>query len=510
MATPSLGYAIGLNVKRKDIFKEAGENLSKNLDRLVEQQDKAKKEKKDKEARILEKLMSLGEGTLHRRYESAKADAYNSMSDEVYSLLDRGGEESAIMKRMIEYGQLYNTLKYNSDNLTADETNFYRNTGYVKPRAADILFGGNTALTEDQRLELEATGYVPLPTGGFLSSPVQAKPVAKTLSENKIDENFLIAQMATDSAEKAKWDKQEKEKAKKDNTYKPVPYEQALTETTYKQKKIPGYEPIAGTVLQPGQTFFISNIVNKVINDESVVENALIEYEKTGKSLAGALRDRRTRYPDINLDQAKAMVARDFIAENYYDSWAKENAQFMQSNKTPRATGSGDDKKKELPEIFNNAHLTTEGMQKANADGVEYDTAVNMEKYKPYIAGSGPTVSITPSVNEPLKINIKGEDVNINPNKLWVDSSGKYHVIYDQAMSAASTAIAYEYGDEILSQSDMQTLLELPRAKKALDALREKADAYGYPTPERYAGKTSAAGGSGGRATVPGFPTTGN
>jgi hypothetical protein len=504
MATPSLGYAIGLNVKRKDIFKEAGENLSKNLDRLSEQQDRAKKEKKDKEARVLERLMKMGEGTLHRRYEPEKAEAYKGMEKDVYSLLETGGEEAAIMKRMIEYGQLYNTLKYNSDNLTADETNFYRNTGYVKPGAADALFGGNTALTDDQKLELEATGYVTLPTGGFLSSPVQAKPVSKTLSENKIDENFLIAQMANDSAEKAKWDKQEKEKAKKDNTYKPVPYEQALTETTYKQKKIPGYEPMAGTVLEPGQTFFISNIVNKVINDESVVENALIEYEKTGKSLAGALRDKMTKTPGIDLDQAKAMVARDFIAENYYESWAKENASFIQSSKTPRATGGSGDKKKELPGIANMTHLTTEGLILANAKGLTVDEAVNDPELAPYIAGSGPTVSFNQKATEPFKVNVKGTPIWINIDKVWVDNNGKYHAIYNQATTEVSTAMEYELGDVILGQRDMQSLLSAPGAQDALERFAESSKSGGFKSPKEYAGFTSESTGSGPR-TIDGW-----
>lgn len=507
MATPSLGYAIGLNVKRKDIFKEAGENLSKNLDRLAEQQDRAKKEKKDKEARVLERMMKMGEGTLNRRYEPERIGAYKDMESRVFTMLDTGADEADILKEMLGYNEKYNALKYNSDNLTADETAFYRNSAYVKPRAADIVFGGDKALDEDQKLELRATGYIPLDGGGFLNSPVQSKPVAKTLSENKIDENFLIAQMASDAQKRAEWDKQEKEKAKKDNTYKPTSYEQAITETTYKQKKIPGYEPMAGTVLEPGRAFFISNIVNKVINEESVVENALIEYEKTGKSMAKALNDKMNNFPGIDLDQAKAMVARDFIAENYYEPWAKENAQFIQSNKTPRDPG-GTSKKDEIStSTFYDSHLTTEGMAKAKAKGLNLQQALDDPEFKDYIAGSGPTVSLETSANEPLKIDIKGEPTYVNPDKIWLDSSGKYHIIYDKALSSSVSAQSYDGADVVLSKSDMQTLLSLKRAKDPLAALEVEARRLKLPTPMEYAGKTSGTTSSGGRATVPGFPT---
>lgn len=496
MAAPSLGYAIGLNVKRKDIFKEAGENLSKNLDRFAEQQAQAKKEKKDKELRLLEKLMKAGEGSLNRRYEPKRAEEYAKMEKEVYNMMESGAEESDMIKRMIQYGQVYNTLKYNSDNLTADETSFYRNSQWLKPKAADVVFGGNQELTDDQKLELEATGYMALPEGGFLSSPSQVKSISKTLSENKVDENFLISELASEAQKKAEYDKQQKEKAKADKTYKPVPYEQSITEATYKQKRIPGYDPQAGIVLTPGQALFVKNIANKLINEQDVVENALVEFENSGGSIATALKDKVAKNQGIGLDEAKAMVARDFIVENYYDSWAKENSQFMQASKTPKDTTKKDDKK-QLPGIFNMTHLTTEGLIKAQSKGLSPDQAVSDPEFKSLIAGSGPTVSFNQKATEPFKVNIKGTPSWINIDKVWVDSSGKYHAIFNQAATAASTALEYELGDVVLNQSDMQSLLSAPGAQDPLESLAETAKAVGFKTPREYAGLSSGSTGGG-------------
>jgi hypothetical protein len=494
MAAPSLGYAIGLNVKRKDIFKEAGENLGKNLQRFTEQQEKEKKDKKDAEIRTLDRAMKIGSEVLHPRYEQLRQESHNKMKGLVLGMLEAGADEADMIKTMMKYDDDYKILKFNSDNLIKDEDNFYRNNQYLKPKAADVVFGGNQQLTEDQLMELDAIGYQALPNGGFLASPVQTKPTAKTLTENKLDKDYLIAELATEASKKAEWDKAEKEKAKKDKTYKPVPYEQSVTETTYKQKKIPGYDPQAGTVMTPGETFFVKNIVNKMINEEAVVENALVEYERAGGSISKAMKDKMAADPSIDKDQAKAMVARDFIVENYYDSWAKENSAVLEANKTTKySSGTSSKDKAKLPDVYNMPHLTTDGMKKAMTAGVPFDDAVNMPEYSSYIAGSGPTVSIPTNATEKFKVNIKGTPSYVNIDNIWIDGSGKYHAVYSQATSSASTPVDYELQDMVLSQSDMQSILSVSSAKDPLEALASQASAKGFKTPSQYAGVSSGA-----------------
>jgi hypothetical protein len=523
MAAPSLGYAIGLNVQGKDVFGKLGPQLSQNLANWSAKKERAAKEKQDKEDKILEKAMQMGDEALSVRYEGERQRTFNEFFNKLKDGLESDNTMRDYAQMFIDYQTKSNQLKLLSDKLSADEKTYFQNDAYIKPSVAKKIFGTPDLLTDEEKLVAKAFGYIDAGNNLFLVKPHERKPVNQTLAENKVDKDQLMSAIVQQNEERAKFkaaeDKAEKDAKASGQPYKRKEFDESVTQITFSDKAIPGYVQTKGNILTPEKTYFIKNIVNPLLDNDAFVENALIEYENKGNDLSTALNIAMAANGG-NLEVAKAVVARDFVVENQYQPWADANAAFLEQNRKPVTSVSSNktDTKKEvegISDITYQPHWSTAGFAKLKTGWVgDAEEMYNMKKEgklvqsSELIAGYGPTVEFAGGpTSETYTISGLG---NINPVSLYYDVDSKnFRLSYNTTVSYSGMTVLADQKDVPLNKGQLNQIrgsLSAPFSKKiqAFDAALAKD---GFPTTLEAAGGGAPSGsaGGGGKAKISGF-----
>lgn len=526
MAAPSLGHAIGLNVKRKDIFGPAAQQLSENLAQWSAKKERAAKEKQDKQDKWLERAINLNQEAYQVRVEGDRQKEFNDFLSKINQGLESEATQQELFQIFSDFQTKNNNLKLISDKLKADEKSFYQNDAFIKPSVAKKIFGTPDQLTDDERLVAEALGYLDSGNNLFLVQPQERKPVNQTLADKKVEKEQLMAAIAQQTEEKAKFkaaeDKAAADAKKAKQPYTPKKFEESVTQITFRDKAIPGYVQTAGNLLTPEKTFFIQNIVNPLLDNDAFVENALFEYENKGNDLAAALRTAMAANNN-NLDVAKAVVARDFVVENQYQPWADANAAFLEQNRRPASSGGGgggggkSDEVKGVRDITVQAHWSTAGHAaiKGGAWEGNVEELYRMKKAgtlgggpaSTYVGGYGPTVEFTGASSGEI-YNIEGIG-QVNPVSLYYDEDTKeFRLAYTTTISEKGMNIETATKDVRLNKRQLNQIRNPSSTpmKEKIAAFDAYLGSNGYPTTLETAGGGAPAGSSGGgKAKISGF-----
>jgi hypothetical protein len=526
MAAPSLGYAIGLNVQGKDVFGKLGPQLSQNLANWSAKKERAAKEKEDKEEKYQQELYELSKEDYHIRVRGEAKKAYDDLRKKVNAMIESGEDSRKIMDTFIEYGDIVRGVRQKSKQLYDDQKAFVQNTNYIHPQVLDVIYNSDTPLNAEQVMEATIFGInSPDPqANNWLTVLAPKKPIVESVGQMKLSEDQAMVELSNQVAAKKKYDADIAARKNAGDKGPFPPFEQTYTSTSYKSQAIPGYTAPAGAVLTPGETFFIANVANTMLADEANVENALVEYQSKlpkGETLVSKIRAEMQLDPNLTLDQAKFNVARKYVVDNYYDSWASQNSKFMEYNKyTP--SGGGGDKGKTKPDqvegvsdITYQAHFSTAGFAKIKTgwkgdEGELYEMKKEgkLGQSSALIAGYGPTVEFAGGpTSETYSISGLG---NINPVSLYYDVDSKeFRLSYNTTVSTSGMTVLADQKDEPLNKKQLNQIRGSLSAqfKKKIDAFDAALANEGFPTTLEAAGGGAPAGSAsgGGKAKISGF-----
>lgn len=512
MAAPSLGYAMGLNVETKDIFGKLGPQLGQNLTNWSAKKERAAKEKEAKEEKYQQELYELSKEDYHIRVRGEAKKAYDDLRKKVNAMIESGEDSRKIMDTFIEYGDIVRGVRQKSKQLYDDQKAFAQNTNYIHPQVLDVIYNSDRPLTDDEVIEANIFGLnSPDPqTNHWLAAVAPKKPIVESVGQMKLSEDQAIVEILNQAAAKKKYDADIDAKKKAGDKGPFPPFEQTYTSTSYKSQAIPGYTAPAGAVLTPGETFFIANVANTMLADEANVENALVEYQSKlpkGETLASKIRAEMQLDPNLTLDQAKFNVARKYVVDNYYDSWASQNSKFMEYNKyTPSGGGGGkgNTEKAKPSNVIKTTHLlSNQGYTNAKKENLPEDEAIMDPRFREggnYI-GEGPGIYFDTKSTEPVRIDVNGRVIPVNPSMLFFNNkNNQYYLKYTTTLSpGVGTTVTQDEVFKVskLSNSDLATL----RASQYFGG--QVRELEGYISNAQSGSSGSASGG--GKAKISGF-----
>jgi hypothetical protein len=504
MAAPSLGYAMGLNVETKDIFGKLGPQLGQNLANWSAKKERAAKEKEAKEEKYQQELYELSKEDYHIRVRGEAKKAYDDLRKKVNAMIESGEDSRKIMDTFIEYGDIVRGVRQKSKQLYDDQKAFVQNTNYIHPQVLDVIYNSDTPLNAEQVMEATIFGInSPDPQeNNWLTVLAPKMPIVESVGKMKLSEDQAIVELSNQAAAKKKYDADIAAKKKAGDKGPFPPFEQTYTSTSYKSQAIPGYTAPAGAVLTPGETFFIANVANTMLADEANVENALVEYQSKlpkGETLVSKIRAEMQLDPNLTLDQAKFNVARKYVVDNYYDSWASQNSKFMEYNKNTPIPRSGPTSGKQEPksQVGEMQMLTNTGFNKASELGYSPDDALARSDFQSgqnYL-GSGLGVMVETKTTEPFSITVDGQLTQVNPYALFYNrDDGKYYMQYQIAASTAG--IGVPLGNFKVTKMGERDIKSLQANKNYQDAMNDLINVVNN--------KGGSSGGAG-RTNIPGF-----
>ena len=193
MESPSLGYAIGLNVKGKSAFAGLGPQLSENIAQWSAKKERAAKEKKAEDDKFWDKVMEAKKVAMNVRVQSDYNNSFENYKDAGSRALD-AGDSRKLNDASIEFIGNQTDLKRLSDEY--DKVKEQISTGeIVSGKAIQKFVGTDQPITDKDIAEMRLIGgYIYDPTTRrILSVPVKYTPSHTYLDNRKVNADEILA-----------------------------------------------------------------------------------------------------------------------------------------------------------------------------------------------------------------------------------------------------------------------------------------------------------------------------
>lgn len=507
MESPSLGQAIGLNVKNKDIFTPAAKMLSENLAALAEKKEKKAKAREDQYNKFLDEIIGLRKNSMHVREQANYDAAVNELKRDLDRKFESGADQRSMAESFFNFYDKQSLIKKRSDMLLEDQKSAFQNPSIVNSRVAAKIYRTGEELTPEDVIEAQAMGIDYNPdTREIMSRRIQYTSIPETIKNIKFDKAEADAAMAFMTEEQKKLASM-------------TPAEQAI----YKGRKIPGFTQKVTEVTRPSQALYEMKVDTFLNSDKGYTESALQEIESNlpqGQTIASVIKKRQEDLKADNngveptLDLVKKSLAKDHFM-SMYDNWARENAVSDELQRAPvGGTGKkGDEPTPSISATTEESHLSSEGKKRARELKMDEQVAIDIslgrreaspeEKKKANritqgaILGAGPTVSFQALGGEQVTI---GREA-VNPRKLWYDkTTNKFHLSYDKQVSGEQTSENLAGKDIVLTREQLKQLNNSKNTsvREQLEQWNLNAPKNGVPTIDVYIASGGASKPSGG------------
>ena len=507
MESPSLGQAIGLNVKNKDIFTPAAKMLSENLSALAEKKEKKAKAREDQYNKFLDEIIGLRKNSMHVREQANYDAAVNDLKRELDSKFESGADQRSLAESFFNFYDKQSLIKKRSDMLLEDQKSAFQNPSVVNSRVAAKIYRTGEELTPEDVIEAQAMGIDYNPdTREIMSRRIQYTSIPETIKNIKFNKAEADKAMAFMTEEQKK-------------VASMSPADQAI----YRGTKIPGFTQKVTEVTRPSQALYEMKVDTFLNTDKGYTESALQEIESNlpqGQTLSSVIKKKQEELKTANngveptLDLVKKSLAKDHFM-SMYDTWASENAVSDEFQREPKGGDgkNGDQPTRSISATIEESHLSSEGKKRARELKMDEQVAIDIslgridaspeDKKKANritqgaILGAGPTVSFQVLGGEQVTI---GRDA-VNPRKLWYDKkTKKFHLSYDKQVSGEQTSENLSGKDIVLTREQLKQL-QNSKNSSVMDQLEQwdlNAKKNGVPTIDAYITSGGAAPSSSG------------
>lgn len=487
MAEPSLGYAIGLNVKRQDIFAPAAKQLSQNIATWKAEKAQAKKEKEAKASKVMDDMMKLDPSTFNRKIRNEATISFEKFKKELEDAAEAGENERKLLDIVYQAKRNLASYRDQSDNRDALEKQVLANPESV-PTVLRMYSQNNiNRLSPDEIALLPGFGINYDPETNIITS-FGFKPVdvRAELNQAKPTEEELLAS------------------AKGGDIQKNI--------SIIKTKA--GYDAIAFTKLTTDQQRYALSLANVMdsnpgaigsISEEVLRKEYGGDYDRylmaTRSKLDEMTRNTKEGDPPPTPFDAQRAVAIDYMVKTHAPEWIASSTRIKDLNEQSKQGGAGNDGQKISPsEISEEPQITQRGIDNLEAAGLAMSVEDAVDMYlgnKPTdpetkkklnkalngnIFGSMPTIAFQPGTTEVITI---GRE-QTNPRKMFYDTKKKkFYIIYDQAVGVGGyTEPLKNQVREIVPSEMKQLRRKLGKELEIWDAL---APSKGLPKTEDYA-----------------------
>jgi hypothetical protein len=488
MAEPSLGYAIGLNVKRQDIFAPAAKVLSQNLATWKAEKAQAKKEKEAKASKVMADIMKFDPSNLNRKVRPEAQIEFEKSTKELENAIEAGESEQKMMQIIYQANKNLARYRDQSENRNALEQQVRTNPDSVPTVLRNFSANNLNDLTPDEIELLAGFGSTYDPNTKIITSfGFRPTDVRATLNSAKPTEEEMIVSATPEQLKK--------------------------NAEVIKIKS--GYSPMAFVSLNPDQQRYALALANVMDKDPGAI--ASISEEVLRRDYGGDynryLEATRLKLNELKSDtkegeqlptplDAQRALGIDYMIKTHAPEWIQSSTRIKELNE-PSKSGSS---KKDAPtpnpaSTTEESHLSTAGKKLAKDLGMDEETAINIslnrvaatpeEKAKANkitknnILGAGPTISFNTGGTEPVTIGFG----NINPRKLWYDKKNKkFHLFYDKQVSGEGTSYNLSGEDRALTWEQLKQLSTSKNAsvKSELEQWDLNAAVNGVPTISGY------------------------
>jgi hypothetical protein len=495
MAEPSLGYAIGLNVKRQDIFAPAAKQLSQNLANWKAEKAQAKKEKEAQASKFMTDIMKYSPDELHMKARPDATKFYNGKVAKLESMLENPDVSSMDLLKLLNetsngmasfkdqskgFQDTDEKIKTDAASIPSPIKSFARTPDLLPTldqRAAFDIYG---AQYDEKTNRLLSTGDKMFDVRAEIAAPTSEAMLA-VASGKDLQKNQQIVKVKT------------------------------------------GYDPIAFTKLLPGEKQYILSLANvmdkpgalgsiteEIINkkfsgdDKKYYEFLNAEMKKQYNKAAlmtdeNAPKDQQPQVPTVQ-DTARA-VATQYMLETHYPLYEAANTKVINLNKeaTPGKTSNDKNERPSPSEIADEPQITQKAINALEAAGLTMSVEEAYAIYdgsKPTdpetknkvnkalnnnIYGSMPTIAFQPGTGEVISL---GRE-QVNPRKMFYDTrQKKFYIIYDQAVAVGGYTEPLTNQVREIQPSEMKQLRrKLSKELAIWDAL---APGRKIPTTEAY------------------------
>ena len=545
MAAPSLGYAIGLNVKRKDIFGPAANQLSENLSLWSAKKERAAKEKKAEEDKFFDQILEAYKIPMNVRVQGDYDKSINQLRTDFNTAVN-SGDMTGFRDKLVNFYNTQTGLKQRSGQ-NDDIAEMISTDQYAVGGAAKKYVGTDDDFTPEDERAMSLFGiYLDPNTGTLIPGQVSKYTPSQTFLDNRdiSSDELLAAQLQEQNLATQRqkdldlYIKQKTDEFKTTNGKKPtkdelatikadaekqVPASEALVKgETYKTKKISGYDASAYNINTPTKALY-STIVDEILTSPEAIDSALMEWEKRNtKGLIQRIDEIKADYkaknqnePELTDEQAAQRLAKEhYMSNDLFNSWQKKNAKAIELNRTPKTSGGvrdGGSKTGEVEgvrDITYQAHWSTAGFAKLNTGWIgNLEELYNKKKAgtlgggpaSTYIGGYGPTVEFAGGTSSEV-YSIAGLG-NINPVSLYYDiDTGKFRLSYNTTITSSGITVPAEQKDAALTKEQLNQVRGAlaTNMQKKIAAFDAALAIDGFPTTLGASGGGAPAGSTGG------------
>lgn len=488
MAEPSLGYAIGLNVKRQDIFAPAAKQLSQNLATWKADKAQAKREKEAKASKVMSDIMKFDPSNLNRKVRPEAQVEFERSTKELESAIEAGESEQKMMQIIYQANKNLARYRDQSENRNALEQQAKANPDSVPTVLRNYLASNVNDLTPDEYELLPGFGITYDPETKIITSfGFKPTDIRASLNEMKPTEEEMLVASTPEQLQK------NAEVVKIKSGYSPL----AFVSLTPDQRR---YALALANVMDkdPGTIGAVSEEVlrrkyggdyNRYLEATKVKLNELKSQTKEGEDLPTPL-------------DAQRAIGMDYMIETHAPEWIQASTKTINLNEPTKGGSSGKDAPVPNPAATTEeSHLSTAGKRLAKDLGMNEQTAIDIslnrvsaspeDKIKANritknnILGAGPTISFNTGGTEVVTIG----NTNVNPRKLWYDKkNNKFHLSYDKQVSGEGTSYNLSGEDKALTWEELKQLSTSKNAsvKSELEQWDLNAARNGVPSISGY------------------------
>lgn len=506
MAEPSLGYAIGLNVKRQDIFAPAAKQLSQNLATWKADKAQAKKEKEAKASKAMDDMMKLDPSTFNRKIRSEATADFEKSKKELENAIEAGKSERELLDIVYQTSRNLASYRDQSNNRDLLEKMVATNPEKVPTVLRNYSANNINRLSEDEIALLPGFGINYDPQTNILTSfGFEPVDVRASLDKAKPTEEELLATTSQDDIQK--------------NT------------TIIKTKA--GYDPIAFASLTPTQKRYALSLANVMYNEPGAIGSISEEVLRNeyGGDYGRYLMATRSKLDEMKKNtkegdpsptpfDAQRAIAIDYMVKNHSPEWINSSTKLREFDKQNKGGGSGGgETPADLGKVSEQFQFTTPLAYKTALDigkkyglgpdkilsvyGGEDDGTVTPEQKSQIIkalnrfgaAIAAPTISFQTQGAEKTKL---GEQ-SYNVNKMYYNKKDKsFYVIVDKQVSGEGTSVNLSNQLIKLTRSTMKDLVAggatNTSIKQQLENWDRIAPSKGWPTTSQYSGESAPSG----------------
>jgi len=458
MAEPSLGYAIGLNVKRQDIFAPAAKQLSQNLAAWKADKAQAKKEKEAKASKAMDEMMKFDPSTFNRKIRSEATAGFEKSKKELENAIEAGKSERELLDIVYQAGKNLASYKDQSNNRDLLDKYVLANPGKAPTVLTNYSANNRSRLSEDEIVLLQGFGVgYDRETNILTSFGYEPVDVRAALNQAKPTEDELLATTSQDDIQK--------------------------NISIIKTKA--GYDPIAFARLKPPEQRYALSLANVMYNEPgaigSISEEVLRKdyggnYDRylvaTRSKLDEMMKNTKEGDPLPTPFDAQRAIAIDYMVKTHAPEWIQASTKTINLTEPPKVTDPKNKGAQGNPAAATaEGHLSTAGKKLAKNLGMDEQTAINISLNrveatpeqrkiankitKNNILGEGPTVSFNTGGTEVVTIG----SINVNPRKLWYDTKNKkFHLSYDKQVSGEGTSYNLAAEDKVLTWEELKQL----------------------------------------------------